>query len=100
MKKATIYINRTFGIRKIEVELQSVTTEKYAQYNNAVKLLYKVKGKRKISGEMLTYKPYCIIFPGWGHPNPESYRTDFDEQIKDYLKQVQPIHDFRNLNTN
>ncbi len=96
-------------------DLTITTGQKYAQYNDAVKVEYTKKGARKRSGFWLTYKPFFVVLPTTdaidpapmlGEPTPGStpditiqvsrYSCCDDRWEKDFLaaladKKVQPL---------
>ncbi len=80
-RKVTIYTKSGFGdIVKWEARLREVETGRsYAQYNNAVKVSFTLKKKRKLTGMMLTYAPYMVIVDGWNNPEPEDMFANFSE---------------------
>lgn len=72
-RKVTIYTKSGFGdIVKIEARLREIVMgKKFAQYNNAVKVVFTKKRKRKLSAMMLTHNPYMVIVDGWNNLDPE-----------------------------
>lgn len=121
---ATIYHAHGFGISKEEVNLISISRTNYAQYKNTPVIQFIRKKKRKVTGLVLTYAPWTVIIKGHGHIDPpsgvivrssggceireskyemfnERYKTDFDQQITDYIQAQDVILDVRHtVNTN
>lgn len=118
--KVTMFMTTDMGLGVIkqEVRLKSIEQgKKYAQYNNAVKVVCKQKRKRSYVGRHFTYNPYVIIVEGWDidlEQNPfnapedlgyatiqkakyacfdDRYATDFDTLIDN--ANVNVIFDFR-----
>jgi len=57
-----------FGVHKEEAWLLEHGTRPYAQYPAAPFVKFVPKGKRKPTGWIGTYKPYCVILAGHGLP--------------------------------
>ena len=126
--KATLYRRGEFlgAIHKIEVRAISVTREKYAQYESAVRVEYIEPRQRHARTFVDSHKPSVLVLDGWGHPDPDSafgaeeqtapgvtlsrsrylscdprWQSDFDAKINAYLaeKSVRVIADMRGVNT-
>lgn len=72
--KATMYRKSEFmgNIVKHEITLIEVKDhQKWAQYNNAVKVLCRHKKKRLNYEHTFSYDPYVVIVEGWGKPDPK-----------------------------
>jgi len=72
--KATMYRKSEFmgNIIKHEITLIEVKDhQKWAQYDNAVKVLCRHKNKRLSSEHTFSYDPYVVIVEGWGKPDPK-----------------------------
>jgi hypothetical protein len=119
----TIYRTSEFfgNIVKIEGKLKEIRNRKYAQYDNAVEVVYIPKGKRSPRSFISCGRenPLLIIITGLNHPSPDSmfgkpdnngaayskyasfdprWKHDFSHMIDDYLKEnknVTVIHDSR-----
>ena len=65
-KYATFYIGDLHGYDRIEVSDVTWRFEKYAQYPNAARVEYTIRGKRKRKTAMITKIP-LIILDGWDH---------------------------------
>lgn len=63
LTNVTIYRQGMFGVHRTDCKTVEITTgQKYAQYNNATKVVLLEKGKRKLVGFMLTnHTDTCII---------------------------------------
>lgn len=71
--KATMYLKSEFmgNIIKHEITLVEFKEhQKYAQYNNAVKVVCRHKRKRGDTEHTFTYQPFVVIVEGWDRPNP------------------------------
>lgn len=79
-KPVTIYRHGMFGVSKIEARSLEVTTEDYAQYKNASKVVFVEKGKRKAMGFHVTNRDYCLILEGHGHLDPPSWLTPVSKE--------------------
>jgi len=65
MQKATLVTINEFGFPVSRlINLVSIERSKYAQYNSAVKITYKLKGKRKAI-RMVKTSGFVIILKGW-----------------------------------
>lgn len=119
----TMYYGGSFGVQKCECKLIDFGTKPYAQYKDAAYVKYVPKGKRKPCGFVLTSYPFLIIIEGVNHPNPadsfgpsktthydsgsvvtketrfssfdERYKTEFDSNFEEYLKDKTVIMDVR-----
>lgn len=72
--KVTIYVKSDlFGniVKREGVLISAEAGVKYAQYNNAVKVVYRGKRKRSNTGFVQTYMPYVVIVEGWDRPDPK-----------------------------
>jgi hypothetical protein len=121
-RKVTLYLtdeNWFFGnVNKIEATAYGVRTGKYAQYTEAVFILFVPKGKRNSRGLVQASHPNVLILDGWGHPDPDPmmvkgempgtqeskytgwdprWESDFDARINPYIKEsgVQVLADHR-----
>jgi hypothetical protein len=73
-KKYTLASMGEFGFpHAMNFVLTKIDFEKYAQYNDAVKIQYKGKGKRLERAQWLLPYSQVIIWPGWVSPNVEMY---------------------------
>ena len=126
--KATLYRRGEFlgAIHKIEVRAISVTREKYAQYESAVRVEYIEPRQKRARTFVDSYKPSVLVLDGWGHPDPDSafgpeeqtapgvtlsksrysscdprWQSDFDAKIDAYIaeKGAKVIADMRGVNT-
>lgn len=72
--RVTIYrAGEHFGnYSRYEARCCEVNSEKYAQYDNALRVRFILKGARSTKGFYLTYEPRCVILEGWGHFPPAS----------------------------
>lgn len=77
-KNATFYIGDLHGYDRIEVSDVTWRFEKYAQYPNAARVEYTIRGKRKRKTAMITKIP-LIILDGWDHPDPPSKFTSLTQ---------------------
>jgi len=69
-EKATLYLaDDLWSYDRIEVSGLTWRFQKYAQFPNAVRLEYTVRGKRKPQAAMITTIP-VVVLDGWGHPVP------------------------------
>lgn len=69
-EKVTLYLGDLWGYDRIEARDVSWIFEPYAQYRNAVRVEYTVRGKHKRETAIITKIPPLLILDGWGHPNP------------------------------
>lgn len=61
-ENATFYTMEAFGAARKDCKHLTVQFGvKYAQYDNAIRLTYLAKGKRKPQSRILTYKPYLLV---------------------------------------
>jgi hypothetical protein len=67
---ATIYHRSQFNYRRLEVRELSVSTERYAQYQRALRIEFVEKGKRRRYAMQQSYRPEVVILAGHGHPVP------------------------------
>jgi hypothetical protein len=59
-----LYRAGMFGVSRIDCKTVEITTGvKYAQYDDATRVRYLEKGKRKAAGFMLDYKPWLRLLP-------------------------------------
>ena len=75
-EQVTMYCLGVLGYRKIEARNLIVQTERYAQYENAVRFVFVPRRKRKRRRLWECYKPTTVVLAGWGHPEIQS---PFDE---------------------
>jgi hypothetical protein len=68
-EKATLYLADLWGYDRIEASDVTWRFEKYAQFPNAVRVEYTVRGKSNRQTAMITTIP-LIVLDGWGHPEP------------------------------
>lgn len=66
-EKATFYLGDLYGYDRIEACDVSWIFEPHAQYLNAIRVEYTVRGKRETA--VITKTP-LVILDGWGHPDP------------------------------
>jgi hypothetical protein len=60
----TIYLHCAFNVNRIDCKAVTITRGvKYAQYNDATRVEFLEKGKRKPRGTMLTFRPFLIVLP-------------------------------------
>lgn len=72
-QNVTIYISGMFGISRIDCKTLSVESGvKYAQYNNAYRVRFLEKGKRKERGMILDYKPFLVVLDTKHAVNPDN----------------------------
>ena len=96
-----LYLKGGFGVSTTACKVLKITTGvKYAQYDNATRVEYVEKGKRKPVGCMLTYDPWARVMAEKDAVNPEDplvkdgqfsrsrygsfdprYTTDFEDRI-------------------
>lgn len=61
-KDMTLYFMGAFGATRLDCrEVVIQRNVKHAQYNDAIRVLYLEKGKRKAMSRMLTHKPYMLM---------------------------------------
>lgn len=123
---ATLYQRGAFGYRGILVRSFNARTERYAQYESALRAEWVVKGKRKREAYMLTYDPGLVVLAGHEHPQTPSpmtpleraaggllvqssrrtcfdpgWETEFDAWLTEYLEQsgAQLVGDYRGFDT-
>lgn len=122
---ATIYHRGGFGYTKFEARKVAVFIGRYAQYPNAVQVVFLQKGKRKPQAFTDSYKPSTVILEGVGHPDApsafsapeesngfvvtkskftcfsEEYGTEFDEKMDPYFAkpEVKVLGDYRQHNS-
>jgi hypothetical protein len=68
-KKATLYLAGLWSYDRIEASDVTWRFERYAQFPNAARVEYTVRGKRKRQTAMITTVS-LVILDGWGHPEP------------------------------
>jgi hypothetical protein len=68
-EKATLYLADLWGYGRVEACNLTWRFEKYAQFPNAARVEYTVRGKRKRQTAMITTVP-LVVLDGWGHPDP------------------------------
>jgi hypothetical protein len=68
-EKATLYLPDLWAYDRVEACNLTWRFEKYAQFPNAARLEYTVRGKRKRQTAMITTVP-LVVLDGWGHPDP------------------------------
>ena len=68
-EKATLYFADLWGYDRVEACNLTWRFEKYAQFPNAARVEYTVRGKRKRQATMITTVP-LVVLDGWGHPDP------------------------------
>lgn len=66
----TFYYDAILCMQKIECKSLTVTYAKYAQYNNAIKVVFIPKGKRSPRGMWLTNSHHAMVLAGFGHVEP------------------------------
>jgi len=76
-EKATLYLGVLWGYDRIEACDVTWRFEKYAQYPNAARVEYTIRGKRKQQTAMITTVP-LVILDGWGHPDPPPKYTPLE----------------------
>lgn len=59
-----------------EARCVEVDRQRYAQYPNAIRVRFILKGARSVKGFWLTYEPRCVILAGWNHFAPRSLFAD------------------------
>lgn len=72
----TLYTRGGFGYRRTLVRALSITTQRYAQYERALRVEYLEKGKRKRRAYMLSYDPGLVVLAGHDHPETPSPMTE------------------------
>jgi hypothetical protein len=68
-EKATLYLTDLWGYDRVEARNLTWRFENYAQFPNAVRVEYTIRGKRKRQTAMITTVP-LIVLEGWDHPDP------------------------------
>ncbi|MGB8368373.1 MAG: hypothetical protein ACLPYZ_18085 [Limisphaerales bacterium] len=69
-EKATLYLaDDLWSYDRIEASDVTWRFEKYAQFPNAARLEYTVRGKKKRQTAMITTIP-LVVLDGWDHPVP------------------------------
>lgn len=66
LAKATVFMPGGYGWVKREVNDLVLWTGKYAQYDNALHVQFREKGKRKTHANVYGYNPRIVVFEGWG----------------------------------
>ena len=64
-----------FGASSIQITLYDVKVGPYAQYPESVQLIYKAKGKRKLSGSRFHGRDSCVVWQGWVEVNTDPLCT-------------------------
>lgn len=124
-KKVTIYVKGEFmgNFHKVEATAYLVELVPYAQYADAVRFVFKGKGKRLLRAAVQTFRPSLVVLEGWGHIDPpgmwggkavesagvtlvqstytscdEGWNHDFNKLLTDYVAKsgAKILHDFRN----
>jgi prolyl oligopeptidase PreP (S9A serine peptidase family) len=77
MKKATLYKQGDFGMAWHKYELSGwlIQKRKWAQYDQAVEILFLPKGASKLRRITVT-DPNIIMVSGWGHPSSPTMWTE------------------------
>ena len=78
-QKVTIYTAGQFLLAPVSTEAYLISHKdgvQYAQYNNAVEVVFRPKGKRKDRIYIKGYNPFVLIVQEWGHKNPPSPFTE------------------------
>jgi hypothetical protein len=74
-QKYTIWGLSEFGFPYTrQITLQSAEISKYAQYREAVKLVFKIKGKRSMSGLWVLPIHDFIVYDGWVTVDANPYK--------------------------
>lgn len=64
-ERYTLLTQGIFGAIASKMTLVDVKVVPYAQYSESVKLIFKVKGKRKLSGCYFYGRESCVVWQGW-----------------------------------
>jgi hypothetical protein len=78
--KATVYEQDLWGYKRLEVQNLKWTTVPHAQYANAIRIEYTVRGKRKPTVLVVTGRPGLVALDGWDHPEPPATLAPKDEE--------------------
>ena len=72
--QATLYMPGGMGLgwQGLEVKRIEWSRGRYAQYANAINLVWRQPRQKKDRRKWLSYKPQAVIVAGWGHPDPPS----------------------------
>jgi hypothetical protein len=127
-QRVTLYFRgEVFGnIQKMEASAFAVATGPYAQYSDAVSVVFMKKRERTPRGFTQSYRPSLLILGGWNHPDPapmfgrpepssspditvqrsaysccdEGWQRDFNALIGAHIKATgaRVLHDFREHN--
>lgn len=77
---AALFRAGMFGIHRIDCKTITVTTGvKYAQYNDAIKVEYLEKGKRKTCAFIMDYAPWARVVPSSAPLRPEDPFVDHED---------------------
>jgi len=68
-EKVTLYLADMWGYDRIEASNVTWRFERYAQFSNAARVEYTVRGRRKQQTAMITTVP-LVVLEGWAHPEP------------------------------
>lgn len=121
----TVFLMGEFGmgVKKYEGWLVETGRRRYAQYEAAPFVRFIPKGKRNPREWQGTYKPYCVVLNGHGHPidpgSPfvpcesatpgvtvqrsrytmfdERWESDFDKVLDAYMKPAMVVADYRHV---
>ncbi len=85
IKKGTIYVGSMIGYYKIEAFKIEHFFTAYAQYSNAVCVVFLPPYETKRRYILKGYNPKFVILDGWGHPDTpgeSSYRIENDSKFE------------------
>lgn len=78
-ERCTLYFQGGYGVTKLEVRDARITIAPYAQWPEAVHVVFTEKGKRKARGFVQTFRPDLVVVEGWDQKAPENYAQDVDQ---------------------
>lgn len=66
-RKCTLLIPSSLGIGAVslQITIENVTVSKYAQYEESVQLIFKLKGKRNLQGTRFHGSQSVAVWEGW-----------------------------------
>lgn len=72
-EKVTVYTTGEFmgNVHRRDMNTLTIRVGKYAQYHDAINLIYKQKGKQKMASQWISYDPFVVVVPTAKAINPD-----------------------------